>query len=189
MKIKKFNENFEKATQATQELLTAISNKDLENVKKAIKNGADLNYRNPRNVSNTPLISAIYSACDYNIAKELIDAGADLNIGDLHDVTPLMCTIIKSKIEMFDYLLKSKTIDLDKKTDGKKTALILAAGGYGRATTTERNYMIKKLIDAGADMFIQNQAGDFYDNAAEKEIKEFIEKEYPEFIAAKKYNL
>ena len=79
-------------------------------------------------------------------------------------------------------------VDIEKVDHDGNTPLILAS-------KNGRLKMLKELIKKGANMMHKNKDNeDFYDAAINRykfinNVKDWIEKEYPEFVAAKKYNL
>ena len=161
----------------------AFNSNDLNGVKKMIDKGVNVNYKFG-NVNDTPLTYIIYHYNDcLEIVKELVKAGADVNMGDDDGMTPLMCAILKNNITIFDFLIDLDNIDINKSDDDDlRNPLMLAA-------SDDRPDMVRKLINAGADMFLKDSCDqDFHDYANGKTLK-MIEEEYPEFIAAKKYNL
>ena len=125
------------------------------------------NYKIFETITSPDLIMAVKSNKSIKV-KTLINAGLDVNCTDNMEWTPLLWAV------------------------------------YMKNTT-----MIKMLIDAGADMHYKayhyikgtKDLVDFYDLAVAKEYHEgtysfnykgvitWIEKNYPEFVAAKKYNL
>ena len=114
-------------------------------------------------IGSPDLIIAVKSGKPGRV-KELLDAGVDPNCKDNMQWTPLLW-----------------------------------------ATYSRKTLMIKMLIDAGADMHYKTvhhirgtkKMVDFYDLAVDKQYYEggykviikWIENNYPEFVAAKKYNL
>lgn len=81
-----------------------------------------------------------------------------------------------------------KTEDLEYQDSNGNTALLIAA-------KEGRLKMVKELIKAGANIFHTNNEGEsFYDLAVNRykfinNVKDWIEKNYPEVIDMKKYNL
>jgi len=180
------------------DIFDAVNNNDIKLAKELIKKGANINmsfvdnfntrYDNGQKFSSgdTPLIAAIYYKKDPKMVKFLIDAGADVNISDKTDTTPLMCAALKGDILSTKYLIEANA-DIDKKSRDGCTSLMLAAR-HGHIEVVE------ELIDAGANVFILDDKNrDFYDIAANSDfaagVTKYIEEKYPELIAAKKYNL
>ena len=88
-------------------------------------------------------------------------------------------------IKHFEKLPSSDIEETDKYGN---TALILAAKHH-------KLEVIKELLKNGANMYHKNDQGeDFYDASVNtyrfiNSVTDWIEKEYPEFIISKKYNL
>jgi len=101
-------------------------------------------------------------------------------------LTDLMVAIIGNDIKNFADLIN--TVDLEETDRFGNTALLLAS-------SNGRLVMLRKLIKREANIHNKNNKGeDFYDLAKTRykfinKVKEYIEKELPEFVAAKKYNL
>ena len=84
------------------ELLCAIGENDLDGVKKAVENGADLGVTD--STGDTPL----HVACSkglLDIAKYLVERGADLLVNDAVDMTPLHLAAREGHDELLAYLL------------------------------------------------------------------------------------
>jgi ankyrin repeat protein len=112
----------------------------------------------------------------------------------------LMLAITLNEYRSFLNLINSENLDLEYEDSTGDTALIMASR-HGRIK------MVKKLIEKGADIFHKNKFNeDFYDVLNNRKfslpsdsgnynyfrnlkMKRWIEKNYPEFLAAKKYNL
>ena len=98
----------------------------------------------------------------------------------------LMVAIYNNEFTKFKKLLK--TIDIEYTDREGNTALLIACH-------SGRLRMVKELIKQGANIQHKNDKGeDFYDVAVNRfkfinGVKDWIEKEYPEFVMAKKYNL
>ena len=190
------------------QLFYAINVINITKIEELINKGeVDINASTNDYYKDTPLIKAIYTKNNLEITKILIEAGADINKGDFENVTPLMCAVINAQKDIIDYLI-TKNADVNLQTKHGDTALILASQGISHTTewgapdkagwTTTGTPLIemeiiRELIDAGADMFFKNgNDKDFYDILKiknNKKVMEQVEEEYPEFVAAKKYNL
>lgn len=102
----------------------------------------------------------------------------------------LMVAIVYNDYDEFKYELSFvlKTMELEKEDKYGNTALLLAA-------KEGRLKMLKELIKIGANIYHKNKKGeDFHDLAINRfkfinGVKDWIEKNYPEFVMAKKYNL
>lgn len=123
---------------------------------------------------------------------ELLNGGRIMNaaLNDLksmqHGWNELMQSIVNKEYKKFMKLIKNT--DLEEVDNDGNTALLIASSD-GKLT------MVKELIKAGADITHKNNNGeDFYDLAVNRYkfingVKDWIEKTYPEFVMAKKYNL
>ncbi|WP_289999735.1 ankyrin repeat domain-containing protein [Algoriphagus sediminis] len=85
---------------------TAIMNNNLQVVKKHIAAGSDINVKEPFSGS-TPLITAI-TFDKQEIARELIDAGADLTIANNDGTTPLHAAAFFGRVEIVEILLNAE---------------------------------------------------------------------------------
>jgi len=101
-------------------------------------------------------------------------------------LTPFMIAITDGDMKRFNKLID--IVDLEQEDNKGNTALLMAS-------YCGRLKMLKELIKKGANIHHKNDKGeDFYDMAEFQykfinNTKKWIEKNYPEFIAAKKYNL
>jgi hypothetical protein len=90
-------------------ILEIVENGDLDNLKVALENGADINIKN--SLGQTPLhIAAIKN--DKDIAELLINNGAKIEVKDNNGETPLFCSIRFGSSDVFT-LLASKGVDFD----------------------------------------------------------------------------
>ncbi|GFS49499.1 ANK_REP_REGION domain-containing protein [Nephila pilipes] len=64
-----------------------------EQLKKLLKNGADINEINT--FEETPLLSALRREADYELIKEFVIQGANVNAKDCWGVTPLYCAVAR----------------------------------------------------------------------------------------------
>lgn len=116
------------------------------------------------------------------ITKAIIN---DLTAAE-HGWNELMRSIVNSEHRKFMKLIKNTNLE---ETDDDGNTALLIASNEGKLT------MVKELIKAGADITHKNNKGeDFYDLAVNRYkfingVKDWIEKTYPEFVMAKKYNL
>lgn len=107
------------------QLIDAVKNNDLQNVKKLIEEGANVNVTDYK-----PGKSALLYASEYNnleIVRELIKAGADVNEKTLLSVTPLMKACDNGNLEMVEELVKNGA-DVNAKDNFRKSVLTYVKG-------------------------------------------------------------
>ena len=127
------------------------SEKDIsEKTDKLLAAGVDVNMRNMVQGRETPLMKAITRGFP-GVVQKLIDAGADVNLGDADGTTPLMEAAKWGKNKIIEQLLISGA-KIDMKNFWNKTALMCAAEKNNVVT-------IQKLIDAGSDLDAQDVYG------------------------------
>lgn len=101
-------------------------------------------------------------------------------------LTDFMVAIIDGDMRTFNKMID--TVDLEEMDRDGNTALLIASAN-------DRLKMLKKLIKSGANIQHKNNNGeDFYDVTENRYTflnltKDYIEKNFPDFIQAKKYNL
>lgn len=123
----------------------------LEQVKEAIKQGADVNARHE--MGWTPLMIAALSNNNPEIIKALIKAGADINAQDNFGSTPLMFAASRNKNpEVISALLHAGS-DVNARKENGWTALMRAA------RHNENSDVITVLLDAGADPTLKDANG------------------------------
>lgn len=102
------------------------------------------------------------------------------------NMNDFMLSILDNDMNTFNKLIDSVNLE-EENVDGNTALLIASYSG--------RLNMLKKLIKNGANIYHKNKEGkDFYDLAEERykfinNVKDYIEKTFPEFIVAKKYNI
>jgi len=122
-----------------QDIYTAISDGDLNNVQKILQEKPDLlNAKNPP--GQTPLFKAAETG-KLDIAQTLLNLGADPAIGDNENTLPLHIAAKGGNIELFDLLL-SKGSDINVKDDGGITPIFYAIEG-------RHPEMVKHVIEKG----------------------------------------
>lgn len=143
----------------------------LEIIQKLIQYGANVNALN--NWGQTPLngICDNYKNSDVNVAKILVEAGCDVNIGN-----PLVTAANYDNVELVKYLI-SVGADLNQKDSRGNTPLSKAIKGKNYSSYLDKyNEIVKVLVEAGADLTITNQYGrDAYYLAKSVKNKEIIE--------------
>lgn len=97
-----------------------------------------------------------------------------------------LVSIVENDMSKFKKLIKTEDLEYQ---DGNGNTALLIAAKEGRLK------MVKELIKAGANIFHTNNEGEsFYDLAVNRykfinNVKDWIEKNHPEVIDMKKYNL
>ena len=128
--------------------------------------GANLDWQHEENYNWTPLhVAAGYGRVE--IAKMLIDAGADLNVQDNSEQTPLHWAARFGEVEVVRMLIGAKA-DLNMQDNSEQTPL-------HRAADNGRVEIARMLIDAGARKDIHNNKGRLpYDLAKTEEMKNLL---------------
>ena len=141
-------------------LRQAVSEEDLEAVKRLIKKGADVNAKNEN--GKTPLNIAVVLGY-VEIAQLLIKKGADVNAKDIYGRTPLHNAVMDKRIDLMKLLLDSGA-DINAKDNDLEFTPLHRAVIYGPLEIAQL------LIEEGADV----NAKDIYgrtplNRAAEKD--------------------
>jgi ankyrin repeat protein len=127
----------------------SVQNGDLEAVRNAIGNGADLNRADVK--GNTPLFYAVKEG-QFAIADVLIENGANVNNHGINSMSLLIDAIIASQNSKIVKLLIRNNVYLNTKSKFGSTALHLAAI-HGNLP------IIELLINHGADLNTKNKFG------------------------------
>ena len=109
--------------------LELLKNNDYLNVKKYIKDGADLEETN--DLGESVLACAIRARCDFDLLMLLIENGADTYDFDDEGVSILDMAITYDNIELVNYLILNN-INVDKATRRSGFTPLMAAACYGR---------------------------------------------------------
>lgn len=136
-------------------------------VRKALKEGADVNIADDANNGMTPLMCAAYISQNKDIVRLLIDAGADVNARtETHGWTALMLAAMRNSGSDIVNILINSGADVALRDNGGHNALIYAAG-FNRQYSAAAD-IISALINAGADINAQDDTGrtplDYADN-------------------------
>lgn len=131
-------------------LLQAVSNDEVEEFKRLIANGEDVNFKDKENGGVTALFLAVDNG-NYEIAEMILNLGAKVNARDENKRTPLMYLDNDATVELVRLLIKhGAKVNLTDKE--KNTALILAA-------EWNKPEILQVLIDHGADVNAKNKEG------------------------------
>ncbi|MEA5582008.1 ankyrin repeat domain-containing protein [Nodularia harveyana UHCC-0300] len=120
--------------------------KSEKNARLLLSRGAKVNVRNRR--GNTPLHN-VFGEKTAAVIKLLIDGGANVNARNQEQMTPLHLVPNSGKAEITELLIRSGA-DINARSNQDWTPLHYAASHLEIA---------KKLIEAGADLTIQNRQG------------------------------
>lgn len=144
------------------ELMNAIKRWNSNDIRKAIRSGADVNYQSVlKNVWDTPLVRAFgmfYSLDDRSGSKTetirtLLEEGADVNLTSPRGCSPLMLASFLPVTHHLIPLLVKSGASLNAKDEKGDTAFIQAA------RCKESAAAMKELYDAGADHLMRNNRG------------------------------
>ena len=120
--------------------------RDYENAKALIDSGADVNYRTDEYGHSTVLLEAVKES-DEQITLLLIKNGADVNAGDLGDMTPLHFAVLNGDVQIAEILIDNGA-NLDATDFEGNTPLHHAQG--------ETSDLFKILKERGANPNIKN---------------------------------
>ncbi len=143
------------------DLFYAVQKGDIARVRNLLGRGVNLNVRDKR--GQTALAFGIDSLPDrarmLEIATILIAAGADVNLKDMTETTPLMLAVYEfedKRGELVNLLLKAGA-DPNAKDDYDTTALMHAV--HGATQVEELITNVKQMIRAGAQVNARNKLG------------------------------
>jgi ankyrin repeat protein len=122
--------------------IEALKHNSIDEVKKLIQSGEDLNDENDSGES--VLAYAIRSHCDFSLLMFLVENGADIYDHDNEGVSIFDMAITYNNLEMVHYFL-SKDIDVNETIRRSGFTPLMCAACYGR------NEIAKILLDKGAD--------------------------------------
>lgn len=127
---------------SAQDLIDAVSEGDLPNVKTILSKGAGINCADDDGF--TPLLVACEND-NAEIARLLIETGANVDIPSKQGITPLWVASRNGNIEIIKQLIKAKAEVNKSRTNDNVTPLYIAS----QLGHTE---IVKLLLDAGADV-------------------------------------
>jgi len=131
-------------------LTRAVDNDDIEEVRRLIANGANVNGRDEDYDKITPIFIAVENG-NVEMVRLLIEAGAKVNIRNSEKQTPLMQLDGDATAELVK-LLVGAGAKVNLNDNENNTALLLAAENC----PTE---VIQALLDAGADVNLADKEG------------------------------
>jgi len=146
-----------------EDLIEAIENGNLKAAQSALRNGADVNKVGERDSFRTPLMIAADEGKE-NLAKLLVEYGADVNAKDLGGDTALMWAANGGHLNVVEFLVEhgaNVNAASPHYANAGSTALIYASE-RGHVT------MVKYLIKHGANINAKNKNGDTALSIAEK---------------------
>ncbi len=150
--------------------LELLKKNDYLNIKKYIKEGADVNASDENGES--VLACGIRNRCDFDLLMLLIESGADIFDFDENGVSIFDMSITYNNIEMVQYLIE-QSIDVNKTTRKSAFTPLMAAACYGRVE------IAKILLKEGANQNAVDIKGftalDFARKMNKKTILELLE--------------
>ena len=135
----------------TQNIHQAIINGEIDQVKKLLSSGVDVNFKN--RMGWTPLHTAM-SRDKWEIAELLMTKNPDLNARDNQGRTPLYIAVEKEQMKFVETLL-AKNVDVNAVARGGQNALTLARSKGNKELTD-------LLLKHGAEEPVLDMEGDMY---------------------------
>ncbi len=146
------------------DLLSAISGKDTNAIKRAIGAGADINYYND---GISPMNNALNGGSTVAVLRLLVENGAPVNTGNGNGTTPLMRAVMAGDYSACEYFI-NQGADVNQMNIYNNTALTFAAKNGDLK-------MIKLLVEKGADVNMGGKGKYLLNLAAEYEHTEAVE--------------
>ena len=139
-------------------LIELARRRDIINMQKQILRGYDVNKKN--SFGQAPLHGVFFDKAENSlrpdmtlqVLKILIDAGADVNVTDVRNWSPLLYAIGADYTKESIYLINTKMILLNKQFYEGRTALHYAV-------IKNNTIIIKHLLEKGADPYISDNQG------------------------------
>jgi len=125
------------------QLMEAVEKNDLNSVRSAVAQGANLNYRGPH--GETPLIKSMMCD-DPRIARVLLESGADANVTTANGHSPLTFACLQNNFEAVRALLSYKA-SVSQKTEEGWTPLLVASTNPSIFFDNLDHEFYKKLIE------------------------------------------
>ncbi|MFC1842891.1 ankyrin repeat domain-containing protein [Candidatus Dependentiae bacterium] len=160
----------------------AVTLDNLELVKLLLQKNAN---PEPSDISS-PLIANIIFGEKIEIAKLLIENGANVNFQTCNGQTPLMLAITKNKLELVRLLIE-KGADVNTQAKIEMASLKMSFTALAIAVGMQNLPMVELLLENGADPSIKNKDGQNQDKykdgkTALEQAKEFDNKELIEIL-------
>ena len=149
-------------------LLIYVKNENINEIKNAIEDGADVNYTTQQGY--TPLYESVGTG-NKEIVSILIEAGAKIDVdGDEYNGPPLVWAASKGDVDVMKLLIeKGGNINIEHKKDRSfDTPLHVAS-------KNKKDKAIEFLVEKGADLTIENNK---YNNSNLKTPLDIIAEEY-----------
>ena len=145
-------------------LLIYVKNENINEIKNAIENGADVNYTTEQGY--TPLYESVGKG-NKEIVSILIKAGAKIDVdGDEYNGPPLVWAASKGDVDVMKLLIeKGGNINIQHKKDRSFDTPLHAA------SKNEKDKAIEFLVDREADLTIKNNFKKPLDIIAEKYVE------------------
>ena len=186
----------------------AVLQDDIELVKQCVQLDVDVNMVDRQGCT------ALFYCKSLEIAKFLVDNGADVNILDIWGNTAVVSLYRRANNDVIKYLAEITNLDLEGGTSYSSTLLhkmicnqeldkslfeivIPRTKNINRITRNSESYLmmaaqnrkylnvIMMLVESGIDQYMRNRDGkNFYDLSFQY-VQEEIKKKYPEFIKYK----
>ena len=138
-----------------EELIEAIENGNLKAAQSALRNGAEVNKMGCESPNRTPLMIAAYEG-KANLAKLLVEYGADVNAKDHLGDTALMWAANSGHLNVVEFLVEHGA-NVNAAAIGP-----IYAGSTALIYASERGHVkvVKFLIKHGANIIAKNKNGD-----------------------------
>lgn len=146
-----------------EDLMKAIENGNLKAAQSALRNGADVNEMGRESPYRTPLMIAADEGKE-NLAKLLVEYGADVNAKDIVGDTALMWAANGGHLNVVEFLVEHGA-NVNAAATGH-----ICAGSTALIYASEKGHVnvVKYLIKHGANINAKNKNGDTALSIAEK---------------------
>jgi len=137
------------------DITQAIINDDYLAIKKAIKQGVDLNQivENELNENDESLLFfALHHKCSFDTIKLMIESGADIEQVDPQGVSLLDEAIVSGSLELVRYLVEEKGMDVNRTQRQSGFTPLMQAAAYGYTD------IVDFLLEKGADIHARDSS-------------------------------